>query len=51
MARFTISVPKEWKNEMNELSHINWPEVAKSAVLKKLDQLKKFDKIMKKGDL
>jgi hypothetical protein len=51
MARFTISVPKEWKNEMDEMPHVNWPEVAKSAVLKKLSQLQKFDRILKKGDL
>ena len=51
MARFTISVPREWKNEMDEMPQINWPEVAKSAVLKKLGQLQEFDRIVKKGGL
>jgi hypothetical protein len=51
MGRFTVSVSEDIKQEMNSMPHINWPEIAKSAVLKKLDQLEKFDKLIRKGEL
>jgi hypothetical protein len=41
MKRFTVSIPKELKMELGRMPHINWPEVAKQGVLKKLEQLKK----------
>jgi hypothetical protein len=51
MGRFTISISKEMKAEMDSMSGVNWPEIAKVAILKKLDQLEKFDKMVKKGEL
>jgi len=51
MKRFTVSVPKELKDEMDMFPDVNWPEIAKNAVLTRLKQLQKFDELIKKGEL
>jgi len=49
MKRFTISIPEELKEELDEMPHINWPEVAKQGLLKRLAELEKFEKLKNGG--
>lgn len=51
MKRFTVSIPKELKERLDEMPEVNWPEVAKQAVLEKLAQLLKFEELEAKGEL
>jgi hypothetical protein len=51
MKRYTVSVPKDLKDEMDMFPDVNWPEIAKTAVLNKLKQLQKFDELVRKGEL
>lgn len=49
MRRFTVSISKELKKELDEMPHINWPEVAKQGILKRLAELEKFEELKNKG--
>jgi hypothetical protein len=51
MKRFTVSIPKDLKKRIDAMPHINWPEIAKQAVLKKLDQLQKFQDLANRGKI
>jgi metal-responsive CopG/Arc/MetJ family transcriptional regulator len=51
MRRFTVSIPNELKEKLDKLPEINWPEVAKEAVVEKLSKLKKFEKLDNGGRL
>jgi len=42
MERFTVSVPDEFKAKLDKFPDINWPEVAKQGMLKKLEALEKL---------
>ncbi len=43
MATFTISAPKELERLRKEYPEINWNEVMKRGILKRLEELKKFE--------
>lgn len=49
MKRFTVSIPKELKEELDKISEVNWPEVAKQGVLKRLAELEKFEELKNRG--
>ena len=51
MKRFTVSIPKELKEKIDKKPEINWPEIAKKAVLNKLEQLKKFESMVNRGEI
>ena len=51
MATFTISMPKEFERMKKERSDINWNEVLKQGILKRLKELQKFEELKKKGVL
>lgn len=42
MVSITLSVPKDMKIEMESFQEINWSEVARQAIRKKLQMLEKF---------
>ena len=39
MANITLSIPKELKKEMEKFPEINWSEVARDSIKKKIAQL------------
>jgi len=39
MKRFTVSIPKDLKQRLNSMPDINWPEVAKTGIMRKLQEL------------
>ena len=51
MRRFTVSIPKELKEELDKHPEVNWPEVAKQAVIKKAKQLLKFQQLINEGKI
>ena len=51
MATFTISAPKELHTLKKKYPKVNWNEVMKQGILKKLNELQKFEELQKKGEL
>ena len=49
MKRFTVSIPKELKGRLDKRQDVNWPEVMKQGIIKKLNQLEKFEELVSKG--
>jgi hypothetical protein len=43
MKRFTISIPDELKKEIDDFPDINWVQVAKESIEKKLLVLEEFE--------
>ncbi len=50
MKRFTISIPEDLKNEMDSLPDINWVEVAKESIQKKVEMLDEFESFQRNCD-
>ena len=48
MVRMTFSIPEELKKKLDTLSDINWPEVLKERLSKRLEAL---EKLHAKGEL
>jgi len=51
MASLTLAVPEELKQKMASFKYINWSEVARAAILHKLQILEKMDKLLSKSTL
>ena len=49
MATFTISAPKELEEFKRKYPEVNWNEVMKRGILKRLKELKKFEELKAKG--
>lgn len=49
MKRVTFSFPKELKARMDARPEINWPEIIRKGILKKLDKLEKFEELERRG--
>jgi len=49
MKRLTISIPEELKAKLDKLPEVNWPEVLKTGIIRKLEQLEKFEELVSKG--
>ncbi|TFG21263.1 MAG: hypothetical protein EU530_00515 [Promethearchaeota archaeon] len=47
MANITLSLSKRMKEEMEQFPEINWSEVARSSIKKKLAQLKFMESFLK----
>jgi len=42
MERLTVSIPDELKKKLDAMPHINWPEVMKQGITKKLEVLERL---------
>jgi len=51
MASLTLAVPEELKQKMAVFKYINWSEVARAAILHKLQVLERMDKLISKSTL
>jgi hypothetical protein len=51
MANITLSVPDNVHKEMKKFSEIRWSEVARKAILNKLETLKMAEKLASKSKL
>ncbi|MBI2137764.1 hypothetical protein HYU12_04575 [Candidatus Woesearchaeota archaeon] len=50
MATVTISLPKEFEGIKLRFPDVNWNEVLKRGILKKLENLKKFEQSKEQGE-
>ena len=51
MVSLTLSIPPEIKKEMDKFPDINWSEVARAAIKRKVLFLKEMDKLLAKSEL
>lgn len=51
MASLTLSMPAELREKMEHFKYINWSEVARSAIISKLEVLEKMDRLLAKSKL
>ena len=51
MAKLTLSIPKELKERLDKMPEVNWPEVMRAGIEKKVKQLEKFEQLVNRGEL
>ena len=51
MATITLSMPERFTKAKKEFPTINWNEVLKQGILKRLKELKKFEELKNRGEL
>jgi len=51
MATLTISVPEKFNELKKRFPDVDWNEVLKRGLLKRLDELKKFEELKQRGEL
>ena len=51
MATITLSLPKEFELVKKRFPEVNWNEILKQGILRRLAELKKFEELMKRGEL
>ena len=49
MAKLTLSIPKELKDKLDKIPQVNWSEVIRAGIKKKVEQLEKFEQLVNKG--
>ena len=51
MPTLTLAIPKELKSKMDSLPELNWSEIARSAISKKVEEYELFKSIVAKSKL
>ena len=51
MVSLTLSVPGELKLEMDEFPEMNWSEIARQAIRKRVELLRRMDKMFANSEL
>lgn len=51
MTTITVSLPDEFEKAKRKFPEVDWNEVIKQGILKRLDELKKFEELKKRGEL
>ena len=51
MATITLSVPEKYNELKKRYPDVDWNEVLKMGILKRLEELKKFEELRKRGAL
>lgn len=51
MTNLTLSIPNETKIEMDNFPEINWSEIARAAIKRRIELLKKFREFTKNSKL
>lgn len=51
MANITLSIPDEVQKEMKHFSEVRWSEVARKAILERLETLRLAERLAKKSKL
>ena len=51
MPKFTISIPKELKKQLDEMPEVNWSEVLRRGIKEKICKLEKFEELDRRGEL
>jgi len=51
MPTITLSLPKEFEEAKKNFPKVNWNEVLKAGILERLEELKKFKELKKRGKI
>jgi hypothetical protein len=51
MATITISLPQEFEEIRKKYPEMNWNEILKAAILKRLEELKRFEELKSRGKI
>lgn len=51
MAKLTLSIPRELKDRLDKMSEVNWSEVIRAGIEKKVKQLEKFEQLVNRGEI
>ena len=51
MATITLSMPERYSQAKKEFPDVNWNEVMKASIMKRLSEIKKFEEIKNRGDI
>lgn len=51
MASLTLSIPDEIKKKMSDFRYINWSEVARAAILEKIEMLEKMNRLLANSEI
>lgn len=51
MANITLSIPDEVHKEMKKHSEIRWSEIARQAIIKRIEDLKTLDMLLEKSTM
>ncbi len=51
MATVTLSIPEDMKRLMDAMPEVKWSEVFRSILIRKVKQLKKFEKMVERGEI
>lgn len=51
MTTITISIPDKLKEDMDKLPEVNWSACAREIISKKIEQLEKFEQLVKEGKI
>jgi len=51
MSTITLSLPKEFEEAKKKFPEVNWNELLKAGILKRLTELKRFEELKKKGKI
>ena len=49
MATFTVSLPKNFEKTKKRFPEVDWNAVMKAGILKRLEELKKFERLKREG--
>lgn len=51
MPRITLSIPDKLKKRMDKMPDVNWTEIIRRGMHKRVDELKMFEKLKEEGRL
>ena len=51
MGNMTLSIPNQVQNEMKQFTEVRWSEVARKAIIEKIETLKTAEKLASKSKL
>ncbi|MFH1592833.1 MAG: hypothetical protein ABIB47_05705 [Candidatus Woesearchaeota archaeon] len=51
MATVTLSIPEDMKKLMKAMPEVKWSEIFRSIIIRKVEQLEKFEKMVERGEI
>jgi hypothetical protein len=51
MVNITLTVPEDLRKDMHEFPEMNWSVIARTAIKKRIEMLKKFKEFNKESDM
>ena len=51
MPRITLSIPDKLKKRLDKHPEVNWAEIFSSAIRKRVEQLKRFEELVQRGEI